>query len=112
MQHLLDANPQIGHIFQNIVRGLMHQQAPPPDHEPSLPGDDPDLADLPPLEPIPNPPAPGQQDIIDREMTPADGIQSVGSFSEHLVLVYTHFDGPASRSRCVTCGSSYEHFAG
>ncbi|KAI0917066.1 hypothetical protein AcW2_007294 [Taiwanofungus camphoratus] len=76
MQHLLDANPQIGHIFQNIVRGLMHQQAPPPDHEPSLPGDDPDLADLPPLEPIPNPPAPGQQDIIDREMTPADGIQS------------------------------------
>ncbi|KZT65843.1 hypothetical protein DAEQUDRAFT_715970 [Daedalea quercina L-15889] len=55
LQHLLDANPRIGEAIHRYVRGLTNHQE--QHREPSLPLDDPDLADMPPLEPVSDDPA-------------------------------------------------------
>lgn len=78
LQHLLDANPRIGQAIQHYVRGLTNHQAPPP-REPSLPLDDPDLADMPPLEPV-------SDDLSSRGSSPEveeldDVARSVGDLS-------------------------------
>ena len=75
LQHLLDANPRIGQAIQNYVRGLTNQAHP---REPSVPLDDPDLSDMPALEPL--------SDDSSRESSPEaeeldDVARSVGDLS-------------------------------
>ncbi|KAF9816361.1 hypothetical protein IEO21_04114 [Rhodonia placenta] len=76
LQHLLDANPQIERAFQRLIHGLSQHTQPP-----SLPEDDPDLADVPPSEQVNNS-STLRQSPEDRETTPVEAVaRSVGTLS-------------------------------
>ncbi|TFY68999.1 hypothetical protein EVJ58_g666 [Rhodofomes roseus] len=79
LQHLLDSNPQIGHAIHNFVRGFTNHHEPP--REPNLPLDDPDLADMPPLEPIPDDPLSHGSSSESEEQPIEDVARSVGDLS-------------------------------
>ncbi|KAL6303883.1 hypothetical protein BKA93DRAFT_318784 [Sparassis latifolia] len=72
-QHLLDANPnigqQIGQVLQNLVRGMAHHPPPPPAADQHPPEDDPELADLPPLETV------SEEDPQDSTDSPMDATE-------------------------------------
>ncbi|KAH9949779.1 hypothetical protein B0H21DRAFT_725863 [Amylocystis lapponica] len=79
-QQLMDANPHVGQHIGNAIHTLMNGfvNPPPPHPDEYVDDDDPDLMDLPPLEPIPH------DEVRDREATaPAEDSPNEGQSSTH-----------------------------